>query len=113
MENGLEKLKQVVDLLRAIDPELPMSVLVCFLTVAETGRERVQVRDVQAKTGLSQSSLSRALTYLGDRHWKRDALKGGIELVAQYVDPEDRRARLVALTPKGESLVRALSAAIS
>jgi DNA-binding MarR family transcriptional regulator len=107
------KLQRALDILRTLDPELPMSVVVCFLAVAETGKERVQVRDIQTKTGLSQSSLSRALIYLGDRHWKREAAKGGLEMVAQFVDPEDRRARLVALTSKGEALARSLEAAVS
>lgn len=109
----MEKLQRAVDILRAIDPEFPMSVLVCFLAIAETGKDRVQVRDIQARTGLSQSSLSRALTYLGERHWRRDALKGGLEVVTQYVDPEDRRARLVSLSPQGEALARSISNAIS
>ena len=107
-----ENLLTALTLFRAQDPDLSMAVMVTFLTLhslqskSETGE--VPIKDLQKATGLSMSAANRALTYLGDRHWSKSSSKGGLELVSQRVDAEDRRARLACITPKGVALLRTL-----
>lgn len=103
--SAVRKLSRALDLFRAMDPELPTQVIEVFCTIAQ--HDEVQTRDLPDMTGLTQSSVNRAVTYLADHHW-RDRSKTGLKLIAQRTDPMDRRQRVVSLTPKGVKLSRQL-----
>jgi DNA-binding MarR family transcriptional regulator len=65
----------------------------------------VSQRDILGSIGVSTSSVSRTLAVLselGDR--KTD----GLELIKMEINPEDRRERLVHLSPKGRRLMEDL-----
>ena len=98
-----KKMAQVISVLRQIDPDMPLSVIVVLMAMADN--EPQEARELQRKLGLSTSALGRALTTLGSEHWNRSSNKGGYNLVQQHVSPEDRRVRIATLTPKGRALM--------
>ncbi|WP_339773307.1 hypothetical protein [uncultured Pseudosulfitobacter sp.] len=98
------KMIPAIEILRRLDPELPMSVLVTFFTLADG--EPIEVRDLLQRVDLSSSALNRALTYLGDAHWQRTSKKMGLGLVQQTISPEDRRVRIACLSPKGRAIIK-------
>lgn len=59
------------------------------------------MKDLQSRVGLAKSSVSRNVAALSHQHRLG---KPGHGLVEAYEDPEDRRNKLVRLTPKGKSL---------
>lgn len=101
-----QQLAKALNILRVHDPDMPMSVMVTLLALAET--DEVEVRDLQHKVDLTPTTLNRALTYLGDRHWSKNSKKDGLGLVAVSIHPEDRRVRVARLTLKGSTLLKSL-----
>lgn len=109
--NTSVKLAKAVQLLRTYDPDMSMAVLVTLLALADG--EEVEVRDLQKRLDLSASSLNRALTTLGDRHWRKDTRKPGLGLVDQRISAEDRRQRIASLTEKGRTVISTLEDILS
>ena len=105
------KLQHVIDILRSLDADIPISVIVTFLSLSDG--EEIEVRDLQQKVDISVSALNRALTYLGDSHWSKSSKKGGLGLVVQRISPEDRRVRIAQLTPKGQRVINLIEGALS
>lgn len=103
--NALIKMDRAISLFRNLDSELPTQVVSIFLAIARKGE--CYTRELPDSVGLSTSAVNRGLTYLGDHHW-RDRSKAGLKLVAQRVDPMDRRQRIAELTPRGRSIVKQL-----
>ena len=62
--------------------------------------------EIAEELGLSQSTVSRNVAYLGD--WNRHREKGH-QLVEAFEDPSERRRKLVRLTPKGKRFVTSLA----
>ena len=95
---------QLIALFRDLDPYLPSQTIDVFLTVASrAGDHGLETREIPALTDLAQSSTNRALTYLGETHWK-DRSKPGLNLLQFRPKPQDRRHVLASLTPKGRRL---------
>jgi DNA-binding MarR family transcriptional regulator len=100
--SGLKRMKRALNVFKQMDPDLPMSVMIVFLAIADSPDKEVTTRDLIDETGLSASAFSRALLTLSDQHFtkKRD----GLHLVEVLFHPEDRRLRLAILTKRGAIL---------
>ena len=66
----------------------------------------LKMAEIAEELGLSQSTVSRNVAYLGD--WNRHKQKGH-QLVEAYEDPNERRRKLVRLTPKGKRFMTGLA----
>lgn len=99
MNKGLRTLYQAVQMFRDLDPELQTQTVVCFLMIAEA-REDMPMRDLQAALGMPSSSTLRDVAALSKHHRLG---RPGLDLVEAYEDLNDRRFKLVRLTPKGKA----------
>lgn len=111
MKIAVMKMERVIDLFRAMDNVLPSQVISVFLVVARS-REPLETRHLPNLTGLTQSSVNRALTYLRHTHWS-DKKKPGLNLITQKVHPLDARQREASLTPKGRKLAQQIDEIIN
>lgn len=103
---SVKKLEKAINILRGLDSDIPISVIVTLVALGD-GEEK-EVRDLAKEIDLSTTSLNRALTYLGDRHWSKASTKKGLGLVVQTISPEDRRVRCAMLTPKGRRVIQSI-----
>lgn len=101
MAEHFGKLIQLMETLRAIDPEMPAQTVLTFLYIAQ--EPNISMRDLQAKLGLASSSTSRNVAALSKHH---KLGKEGADVVEAYEDPVDRRYKRVRLTGKGTALAR-------
>lgn len=108
IRRAIDKSLRVLDVLRSVDPHMPIGAAVAFLQVAEN--EEQAVGELQSEdTG--RSSTSRYGKYLGDGTTR--AGKPGLGLLTKRRPNEDHRVRLLSLTPKGEMLVTWLHNVVS
>lgn len=94
---------RVVNTLRTLSPDMPMQQADILLQIAL--RPGVTMAEIQKRTGLSQSSVSRNVQALSKFH-RLD--KPGLDLVEVTIDPRETRRRLIFLTPKGKSFITLL-----
>jgi DNA-binding MarR family transcriptional regulator len=87
----------ILEEFRKIHPILQMQQAVVFLLIGDN--PGIFMRELEVRSGLSPSAISRNVSMLGDRDWKGGE---GLGLVKHYVDLNDRRAKYVKLTPKGK-----------
>lgn len=104
---ALSKALQILEVFRAIDPDMLMGEAVSFLMIAqgETPEGGISVTDLSNKGGFALSSASRYVQSLGkmDRH-----RRPGFEIVSDEVDPMERRKKILRCTPKGRRIVTQL-----
>src|SRR4051812_48761823 len=93
---GLGRLQEAIEVLRKLDPEMPAQTAVTFLIVAQ--EPGIGMAELAERLGIAQSSTSRNVAYLS--RW-RAYEKPGHNLVEASENPQDRRAKVVDLTPKG------------
>lgn len=94
---ALRKLRSVVDAVRLIDDSMPIQTFAVLLDIAR--HPNSSVNEIASRTGLAQSSASRNVAALSDRHWQK---KPGLGLVELVIDPNELRRKNVSLTAKGE-----------
>lgn len=101
MKTTARKLSMLSAHLLNIDPDMTMSRLYILSVVAQS--EDNLVRDIVKRTGLSQPTVARTLSFLGDKpsRGKRD----GLGLVKVLPDPLDPRRMFVNITPRGERML--------
>lgn len=110
---AIRKADQIINLFRGMDNTIPSQVISVFLAVAKVSLdEELETRRIPEKVGLSHAATQRALTYLGDTHWK-DKEKPGLNLTTYRVSLRDARQRVVELTPKGRKLVHQIDEIIN
>ena len=103
---------RILEVFRAIDPDMPMGEAVSFLLIAN-GESRegggLSVTKLGTQGGFVLSSASRYVQALGkaDRH-KRP----GHELVSDLRDRADDRRKILRLTPKGNRIITQIRSAI-
>lgn len=108
MRNELYTLSRIMDSLRVLDDTMPLQTLSVLLEVAK--REPISINELADKTGLAQSSASRNVAALSERHWLK---RPGLDLVKLDNDPQDIRKKLCTLTGKGRKVVDQLVGIIS
>lgn len=104
----VERLVAALEEFRKLDPDMQMPMAATLLLVAlDDGISRTEV---MRRLNVAGSTASRNLTGLMDR-----ARHGrpGHGLVAQRVNPQERRWRMHSLTPEGRRVVRRLAAIIA
>ena len=99
------KLLRVIERFREIDAEMQAQSIAVLLKVAKHPVP-IRMADIAAELGLSQSTISRNVAYLGD--WNRHK-EVGHKLLEAYEDPMERRRKLVKLTAKGRRFVKSLN----
>lgn len=96
----------VIEEFRKLNPEMQAQTILTFCAVASK-EGVVGMKDIERMTGMSSASTSRNIAALGPYHRKGNP---GMDLVVAFENPDDRREKLLKLTPKGrriaESLVR-------
>jgi len=83
---------------------VPLHHLRLFIEVGRLGG-RCTYRQLQDALSLNNSSVSRTVNALGAEH--RNG-RPGLGLLTTYPDPDEGRRNLVALSPKGSTLLRQL-----
>ena len=98
-------LLRIIERFREIDGEMQAQAMAVLLKVAKSPLP-LKMADIAEELGLSQSTISRNVAYLGDWNRRREA---GHKLVEAYEDPAERRRKLVRLTAKGRRFVKSLN----
>jgi DNA-binding MarR family transcriptional regulator len=83
---------------------VPLHHLRLFIEVGRLGG-RCTYRQLQDGLQLNNSSVSRTVNALGAEHRKG---RPGLGLLTTYPDPDEGRRNIVALSPKGSTLLRQL-----
>lgn len=96
---------KLVERFRELDAEMQAQSMAVLLKVAKHPAP-IKMAEIAEELGLSQSTVSRNVAYLGD--WNRHKSKGH-QLVEAYEDPMERRRKLVRLTAKGKRFLKSLS----
>lgn len=91
------------DEIRNLDPEMQAQTITIFLhVVAQPG---IAMRELEKLTGLPSSSISRNVAAMTKVH-RRGRL--GLDILVSKESPEDRRSKLVFMTPKGHRIAKRL-----
>lgn len=104
LEKECEFLLKAIERFREIDAEMQAQSIAVLLKVAKHPVP-IKMADIAEELGLSQSTVSRNVAYLGD--WNRHKTKGH-GLLEAYEDPMERRRKLVRLTAKGKRFLMGL-----
>lgn len=91
---------KALDEFRRLDPDPTVQVVQALLAVATW--EGSQLHELAAKLDVSPSTISRNMGLLGE--YGRGQKKG-MKLVFVHEDPQDRRFKVVKLTPRGREVV--------
>ena len=111
MRVSVNRALQVLEVFRAIDPDMPMGTAVSFLLIAtgETPDGGLTITELSKQGDFALSSASRYVQALAEQDRHR---RPGFELVHQVTDLMERRRKLLKLTPKGRRVVNQIRNAI-
>ena len=98
-------LLRIIERFREIDGEMQAQAMAVLMKVAKSPLP-LKMHDIAIELGLSQSTISRNVAYLGDWNRRKEA---GHKLLEAYEDPAERRRKLVRLTAKGRRFVKSLN----
>lgn len=104
LSNALNLIKAIAD---EMDRDLPITLPLVFLRVAQAGTAGVDQGQVQNELKLGSSSMSRTIQTLGKIHYLKE--RAGLDLVERSFDIADNRRRILKLTPKGERFLAKLT----
>lgn len=90
---------------RKIDSEMQAQTIQTFLVVAMDVKNSFQMTELSERLGISQASCSRNVSAFLNTNRKR---KKGPGFLITKEDPEERRRKIVSLTPKGKSFYKDL-----
>jgi len=96
------QLLMVIERFREIDAEMQAQSIAVLLKVAKHPVP-IKMSEIATELGLSQSTVSRNVAFLGD--WNRRKEEGH-KLLEAYEDPMERRRKLVRLTAKGKRFLK-------
>lgn len=99
----LQELIKVVDHFRTLDAEYPSQLIALVLQVATSPGQTMST--LAERTGMSVPSVSRNVERSGKR-WGMN--RQGEDLLEAEENPENRREKLVKLSPKGERFIQTL-----
>lgn len=106
---GLLRVAQLVA--EEMDRDAPLLQVMAFLRIASAGEAGVDSGQLLNELKASSASMSRTTQALSAVHYQKD--REGFGLVEITFDAQDKRRRIVRLTPKGEKLAAKLAAAMS
>ena len=101
-----QKLLKAVEHFRLIDGGMHAQAMSIFLFVAAHHPKPIAMQTIAKEIGVSQASVSRNVALLSSTTRYRTK---GPNLLNAEEDPEERRCKLVTLTAKGTSFMKALS----
>jgi len=102
----LDQLARVLALFGVLDPQMPLHFLQTFLIVATAPTGSVTYREIEDALNLTNSSVSRTLAALGERHRTGDR---GYGLVDVFIDPGEGRRYRARLTKRGRALANQIT----
>lgn len=87
-----------------LDPTMPLRTALVFVTIAARCREgeRPEQAEIGEALGMPSGLLSRDVGILSK--YSRGTSGGGLDVVENIIDPQDRRRRRLRLTNKGAKL---------
>ena len=88
--------------------ELPAQVQAIFLLIASSVKNPSQ-KEIAAKIGITNSSVSRGVSWLGKQH--RRPNRAGLRWIEEYQCPQDWRAKRYKLTALGRQVIKEALAA--
>jgi DNA-binding MarR family transcriptional regulator len=92
---------------RALSPNMPLSYVIAFLTVAE--EEGESVNEYAGKLEISPTVMTRNLLDIGDRNRIKEP---GMGLITAERDLFDLRRHNARVTPKGRGLIHTITTAL-
>ena len=112
----LDSFHAAVKVAAELDPHMSLTRLDTFLTFA-TQRDITSMDDLRAalaSDGLSNSAAYRNISYWLDQSWlRRDGSRPeGEKFIRDYLDPDDHRRKMLALTTKGSAFCQRIEEAI-
>ncbi|WP_018698106.1 MarR family winged helix-turn-helix transcriptional regulator [Amorphus coralli] len=93
----------LVEEFRKVDPEMQLQTVWLFLLAAKY--EPCSQNYLTKLSGYTRTTVSRNMAILSEIGGRG---REGHDLVAQQIDPEDRRSRIITLTPKGRAIYRSV-----
>lgn len=94
---------QALETLRDIDADMPVTMGLSLLLIARN--EGLSLKELANKAGVGMASASRYVAAFG-----KPGKPGGkgLGLVTAVEDPEERRKKIITLTPKGKTFINKL-----
>jgi DNA-binding MarR family transcriptional regulator len=108
-QTASKSILRLVERFRMVDAEIQAQSMAVLLKVAKHPVP-IKMAEIAEELGLSQSTVSRNVAYLGD--WNRHKTKGH-QMVEAFEDPMERRRKLVRLTAKGKRFIAELTETIN
>ena len=108
-QTASKNILRLVERFRMVDAEIQAQSMAVLLKVAKHPVP-IKMAEIAEELGLSQSTVSRNVAYLGD--WNRHKTKGH-QMVEAFEDPMERRRKLVRLTAKGKRFITELTETIN
>ena len=102
---SLDKVLQIVA--DEVAGDIQAYTLRTFLLIGNAGQTGVTQQELEEKLGLSNAATSRNVSYWT---YLRADKKAGPDFVSREEDPNDRRIRVLTLTPKGKAFYERLRA---
>jgi len=93
---------RVLEQFKSIDPDITLPSMLALLYIAEDDGERENQWHMEQKLGMSNATASRAASHWFK--WKRPKVAGHDFMVSE-VDPDDRRYKILHLTPRGRKFI--------
>jgi hypothetical protein len=107
-QHAVQRTLRLFEILRELDPNMPLGAAVSFLAIAS--RSETCVSDLK-EVGVTRSPATYHAMYLGEDHDRTG--KPGLGLVSSRLAGTDRRRRMLSLTPKGELLAGQIEAVMA
>lgn len=112
----LATLEQILKVFKSVGAEIPIQQQLLFITVAQN--EGRTMPELQALLGMPQGTLSRNVKALGvylvtDPENPGKKITDGYDLLMTRPDLSNRKALAVYLSPRGEEIIRELTAALA
>ena len=105
--SALSSLSRGVAVVRMVDPDMKAQTLATLLWISQ--HQGKNIEEMRTALGLTSSSASRAIARLLDT--ERPG-RPGLNFVTSFDNPDDRREKLLMLTPKGVAFMQRLAKAI-
>lgn len=100
-KSPLPKMVRAIEAFRQLNKDMLANEMMAFLLVAE--RNGISMTELQDVLDLSKAATSRNVNFLS-QHGANS--RDGLKLVITTENPENRRQKLVHLTPRGKALKR-------